>query len=71
MDGLPTEITKIENNATLYVANGNKSGYLIVQNYTDNNITDETCSNYQALGHDVGLECSKDLICKDLSLIHI
>jgi len=29
------------------------------------NITDETCSNYQAQGHENGLECTKDVLCKD------
>lgn len=30
-----------------------------------NNVTDETCSNYQALGHDVGLTCSADIVCRN------
>nr|QBH22549.1 cathepsin 31 [Philasterides dicentrarchi] len=31
------------------------------------NITDETCSSYQALGRDNGLPCSKQVICKNCS----
>lgn len=30
-----------------------------------NNITDETCSVYQAKGHDIGLECTADIKCKN------
>jgi cathepsin X len=31
----------------------------------ENNITDETCSPYQAFGHDNGLECSAMIKCKN------
>jgi cathepsin X len=30
-----------------------------------NNITDETCSPYQAFGHDNGLGCSAEIKCKN------
>lgn len=30
-----------------------------------NNITDETCSPYQALGHDNGVGCSAEIKCKN------
>jgi len=30
-----------------------------------NNITDETCTVYQALGHDMGLNCTADIKCKN------
>ena len=33
----------------------------------ENNITDETCSPYQALGHDTGLGCTADIKCKNCS----
>jgi cathepsin X len=33
----------------------------------ENNITDETCSPYQALGHKNGLECSSFLKCGNCS----
>jgi len=32
-------------------------------------ITDETCSNYQAKGHDEGLVCSNEMICSDCKYI--
>ena len=32
-----------------------------------NNITDQTCSPYQALGHDTGLGCSAEIKCKNCS----
>lgn len=31
----------------------------------NNNITDETCSNYQALGHSNGLGCTAEIKCKN------
>ena len=33
----------------------------------ENNITDETCSPYQALGHTTGLGCSAEIKCKNCS----
>jgi len=30
-----------------------------------NNVTDETCSNYQAEGHDTGLACTPDIVCRN------
>ena len=33
----------------------------------ENNITDETCSPYQALGHKNGLGCSAEIKCKNCS----
>lgn len=30
-----------------------------------NNITDETCSIYQAYGHDNGISCTSDILCKN------
>ena len=30
-----------------------------------NNITDETCSPYQAYGHDNGVGCSATILCKN------
>jgi len=31
----------------------------------ENNVTDETCSNYQAEGYDTGVMCTKDIVCKN------
>ena len=31
----------------------------------DNNITDETCSSYQARGKDNGIGCTADIKCKN------
>lgn len=32
---------------------------------SENDVTDETCSNYQAEGHDTGLKCTKDIVCRN------
>lgn len=31
----------------------------------NNDVTDETCSNYQAGGHDTGLKCTDDIVCRN------